>query len=79
MNKEKSNKDLFFQIDTLDQTIDSLWRGSIILNLLHTRTDLDRLETSELKYTLEGIERLINLSIDELENRSKYIREVANG
>lgn len=79
MNKEKLNKDLFFQIDTLDQTIDSLWRGSIILNLLHTRTDLDRLEISELKYTLEGIERLINLSIDELENRSKYIREVANG
>lgn len=78
MKNQYSKTELSFQIGILKDQIDNLWRGSIMLNLLHTRINLSLIENSEMKYVLKGIESLINLNIEELENRVKFIEENIN-
>lgn len=78
MKNQHSKTELSFQIGILKDQIDNLWRGSIMLNLLHTRINLSLIENSEMEYVLKGIESLINLNIEELENRVKFIEENIN-
>ncbi|OOF67759.1 hypothetical protein [Rodentibacter caecimuris] len=66
-------KDISNQLDLLKSHIDNLWNSSVLLNFLHTRTDLERIEPCEMERALKGIETSLNIAITEAERRIAFI------
>lgn len=54
------------QCDALKMRLDNLSQPATLLNLLHTRTDLERVDPCELEMALQGIESLLNQCIAEI-------------
>ncbi|KMK51242.1 hypothetical protein RO21_07185 [[Actinobacillus] muris] len=69
------------QIDLLKSQIKRLWQPATLINVLHTRTDLDSLETCEIQDALKGIGSLLEHQINDIEERLAFIlgEEVNNG
>lgn len=68
-------KDLSLQFDLLENSVEQLNQPIVMLNVLHNRTDLDRIETSELEQLLKGIESLLQRQANEIQERIDVILE----
>lgn len=66
MRKEQTYQITQSKIDSLKWRIERLSQPTTLLNLLHTRTDLERLDPCELEMALQGIENLLNQCIAEI-------------
>lgn len=61
------------QLNPLKTKISRLWEVSTLINFLHTRTDLERIEPCEMEQALNGIETLLNQHITDIENSIAFI------
>lgn len=68
-------KDLPLQFDLLENAVKRLDQPIVMLNVLHNRTDLDRIETSELEQLLKGIESLLQRQANDIQGRIDFILE----
>lgn len=66
-------KDIPCQLDLLKSHIANLWDSSVLLNILHTRTDLEQVDPCEMAQALKGIETFLNIAITETEKRIALI------
>lgn len=61
------------QINLLKSQIKHLWQSATLINVLHTRTDLDSLEVCEIQDALKGIGSLLEHQINDIEERLAFI------
>ena len=61
------------QLDTLKFELSQLAQIGVMLNILHTRTDLERLDDCEMQIILEGIESLFYHHYNTIEKRIDFI------
>ncbi|HDR1882373.1 hypothetical protein M9411_03515 [Pasteurella multocida] len=72
-------KDLAFQFDLLQRSLENLNQPIAMLNALHTRTALDELDTSNLEQIIKGIEILLQYQVNRLQSRIDFILEKGSG
>lgn len=72
---------LAHQLKILTDYLECFHRPITMLNVLHNRTDLDKLEIGELQTLLAGVEDLLLHHLLETQNRIAFIEEmeVKNG
>lgn len=68
-------KDLPHQFNYLDDAVERLNQPIVMLNVLHNRTNLDRLETCELEQILRGIEGLLQQQVNDIKTRIDVMLE----
>ncbi|WP_439259318.1 hypothetical protein [Lonepinella sp. BR2930] len=66
------------QIDTLEQRINQLFQ-SVCLIYVMRKSNLDTMEACEIENALQGIENLLQGSIDELNDCVDLFRKAVNG
>ncbi|QIM63044.1 hypothetical protein A1D29_06960 [Pasteurellaceae bacterium Orientalotternb1] len=68
-------KDLPLQFDLLENAVERLNQPISLLNVLHNRTALDEIDTSELEQILKGIESLLQRQANDIQGRIDFILE----
>lgn len=67
---------LAHQLKLLNDKLECFHRPLTMLNVLHNRTDLDKLEIGELQTLLAGIEDLLLHHLIETQNRIAFIEKM---